>query len=221
MLPLITSMNKRIRLRDAGILIAVSILPILLVAATLFWWEVEMEEQGQYNSIILAAARQHDVPKELIKAVIWRESRFRHDAHGAADERGLMQVTPAAGMDWANSQRQQNFNPNTLFNPRTNINAGTWYLSRALKRWQDADNPIPFALAEYNAGPVHARRWHREIGSLQAEDFMQVMDYPTTKQYILDISERMKMYQNTPSPNPIDFTKDKIIILWEKLRKDS
>ncbi len=211
-------MNKRIKLRDAGILIAVSILPILLVAATLFWWEVELEEQGQYNALILSAARRYEVPKELIKAVIWRESRFQYDAHGAADERGLMQVTPAAGMDWAKSERLKNFNPNDLFNPRTNINAGTWYLGRALKRWQAADNPIPFALGEYNAGPVHARRWSKEIDSLQAEAFLEVMDYPTTKQYILDISERMEIYQQNPSPNPIDFVKDKAAIYWKKLR---
>lgn len=210
-------MNKRIRLRDSGILIAVSILPILLVAATLFWWEVELETQGQYNSIILSAARRYDVPKELIKAVIWRESRFQHDAHGAADERGLMQVTPAAGMDWAKHERQRNFDPDSLFNPHTNIHAGTWYLSRALTRWKKADDPIPFALAEYNAGPIHARRWAKEIGELEAERLLQIMDYPTTRQYILDIIERMQIYRETPSPNPIEFIQDKAAQYWEKL----
>ncbi|MEM6883553.1 MAG: transglycosylase SLT domain-containing protein [Verrucomicrobiota bacterium] len=214
-------MNKRIKLRDAGILIAVSILPILLVAATLLWWEIELEQQGQYNSHILSAARRYDVPKELIKAVIWRESRFRYDAHGAADERGLMQVTPAAGMDWAKHEKLQHFNPDKLFNPQTNIHAGTWYLSRALKRWKDADNPIPFALAEYNAGPVHARRWSKEIDSLQAAALLDVMDYPTTRQYILDISERMEIYRNTPSPDPIEFIKDKASLYWHKFVKNN
>jgi soluble lytic murein transglycosylase len=210
-------MSKRIKLRDAGILIAVSILPILLVAATLFWWEVELEQQGQYNSIILSAARRYDVPKELIKAVIWRESRFKHDAHGAADERGLMQVTPAAGIDWAGYEKLAQFDPDQLFDPRTNIFAGTWYISRGLKRWKEADNPIPFALGEYNAGPVHSRRWSQEITSLQAEEFLNVMDYPTTKQYIADIMKRMEIYQQTPSPNPLEFLQDRLSTLWRQM----
>jgi len=212
-------MSKRIKLRDAGILIVVSILPILLAAATLFWWEVDMEQQGLYNSIILDAARRHDVPRELVKAVIWRESRFKQDAHGAADERGLMQVTPGAGLDWAKHARIENFDANQLFDPRVNIYAGTWYLSRALKRWEKADNPIPFALAEYNAGPVHAKRWAKEVPSLDSNHLLDIMDYPTTKQYILDISERMVMYEENPSPNPIEFARDKIKLFWSGLKK--
>ncbi len=34
-----------------------------------------------------------------------------------------------------------------------------WYLRRAMSHWQQMRDPIPFALAEYNAGPSRAQRW--------------------------------------------------------------
>jgi len=209
-------MKRGIQFRDVGILSAITILPILLVAATLFWCEYEIELQGQYNSVILNAARRYEVPKELIKAVIWRESRFNRDAYGKAKERGLMQVTPAAGLDWAGHEKLDDFEPETLFDPRVNIYAGTWYLSRALERWSEADNPVPFALAEYNAGPVHARRWAKDVSPLKVDGFMKNLDYPTTRQYIHDVTARMEYYRKNPSPDPLEFVRDRFKILWDK-----
>ncbi|MEM6822197.1 MAG: transglycosylase SLT domain-containing protein [Verrucomicrobiota bacterium] len=201
---------------------AITILPILLVAATLFWWEYEIERQGQYNSLILSASRQYQVPRELIKAVIWRESRFTEDAYGKAKERGLMQVTPAAGKDWAKAEKIPNFQPESLYIPNTNVRAGTWYLARALKRWNKADDPVVFALAEYNAGPVHARRWAAPLKqSLKSEAFMDNIDYPTTHKYILDIKERMAFYKASPSPSPWEFVQDRIKIYWNKWKSRS
>jgi len=205
------------QLRNCGLLAAIAILPLVLVGATLFWWELKIEEQGQYSPVILDAARRYGVPKSLIRAVIWRESRFDESAYGAAEERGLMQVTPAAGLDWARSERMEHFDPKNLFDPRTNVFAGTWYLSRALKRWEDADNPLPFALAEYNAGPVHARRWASQSEGLQADAFLAVMDFPTTRQYIQDVTERMAYYQKHPSPSPWEFLQDQLQHLRKRL----
>ncbi|MGF1677704.1 MAG: transglycosylase SLT domain-containing protein [Candidatus Methylacidiphilales bacterium] len=212
-------MAQRIRIRDTFLLLSITIVPILLVAATLFWWEIETDEEGKFHPHILAASRQHRVPKELIKAVIWKESRFNSNAHGGADERGLMQVTPAAGMDWAKAERVENFDPDDLFDVRVNIQAGTWYLARALKRWSEADDPLPFALAEYNAGPVHARRWADAAGRLDSVLFCQKVDFPTTRQYIQDVVQRREYYRLHPAPGPVDFLKDRLGIFIEKLKK--
>lgn len=202
-----------------GVLLAASILPVLLVAATLFWWDFEMEGEGRHNAVILSAARANGVPRELIKAVIWRESRFDASAHGLADERGLMQVTPRAGADWARANQIARFHPDSLFDPHTNIHAGTWYLGRALRRWSSADRPVPFALAEYNAGLVHARRWAEGMDPLQAEAFIERVDFPTTVRYIRDVEERMEFYRLSPSADPLTFLKDRIATMLRTLTR--
>ena len=59
--------------------------------------------------------------------------------------------TDLAAEDWVVGTRRAGFRLEQLWDPRINIEAGAWYLARALRRWEHADDPIPFALAEYNA----------------------------------------------------------------------
>ncbi len=153
---------------------------------------------GKYDATILQAARRNNVPPELIKAVVWRESRFHPDKVGTQGERGLMQITEGAAADWAKSEKIETFVPTDLFDPKTNIEAGTWYLAKALRHWSDKDNPIPFGLAEYNAGRTRVKRWVKDSGrgeSSGVDDLHAAMDFPTTKSYIAAIVSRYDFYR--------------------------
>lgn len=152
----------------------------------------------RYDEDIVAASRSYGVPPELIKAVVWRESRFDPDKAGAHGERGLMQVTEIAARDWAKAERVTTFAPQDLFDPKTNIEVGTWYLSQALMHWSAKDDPAPFALAEYNAGRTRVNRWLRDSGlgaNAGAGDLQQAMDFPYTKSYISAIVGRADYYK--------------------------
>ena len=39
--------------------------------------------------------------------------------------------------------------------------AGTWYLRKLLRRYPRADDPVVYALADYNAGRTHVLRWNK------------------------------------------------------------
>ena len=112
----------------------------------------------QYDALIRSVATEHDLDPMLVKAVVWRESRFDSQKFGSAGERGLMQVTGKAAQEWARENRIENFRVEELFDPKTNLEAGTWYLRRAIEHWANQADPIPFALAEYNAGASRANR---------------------------------------------------------------
>ena len=43
-----------------------------------------------------------------------------------------MQITESAAIDWARAEKIQTFVSSDLFDPKVNIEAGTWYLNRAL-----------------------------------------------------------------------------------------
>lgn len=162
----------------------------------------------RYDTLIAEAARHQGVDPNLVKAVIWRESRFRPDKEGSAGERGLMQITGAAASEWAKSERGGALLPQDLFDPRTNIQAGTWLLGRALRRWQEqgTDNPVPFALAEYNAGQSRVRRWvagagdrdrdpQRPGNQISGGDLEERIGFPGTKQYVADVQQRAEFYR--------------------------
>ena len=156
------------------------------------------ERFSRYDALIAQAAARQGVSPSLVKALIWRETRFQPQRQGAHGERGLMQITEVAAADWVKAQKVETFAPTDLFDPKTNIEIGTWYLGRAMRHWAHKDDPVPFALAEYNAGRTRVKRWERSSGlmpAFTAEDLKAVMDFPLTKQYVASIIERYHHYR--------------------------
>lgn len=148
----------------------------------------------QYDAIINTVATEHRLDPMLVKAVAWRESRF--DAHkvGTTGERGLMQVSAKAANEWAHENKISDFNFDQLFDPKTNIEAGSWYLRRALDHWQNESEPLAFALAEYNAGPSRAQRWVGADG-ITTNQFLDNIDFPITRSYVQSIMKRYAFYK--------------------------
>ena len=146
-------------------------------------------EHNRFNHIIQQAADLYQFPPAIIKAVIWRESRFNPDARGTSWEYGLMQIREAAAHEWALAAGVTGFRTEHLLNPKTNIRAGTWYLKKWSDRAPHADNPLPFALATYNAGPTKAREWAKDTNS-SAELFIEQINYPATRGYVQDILKK-------------------------------
>ena len=150
----------------------------------------------QYDQLIRAIAKEHDLDRMLVKAVIWRESRFDPRKYGGAGERGLMQVSEKAAKEWARQNKIANFRVDQLFDPKTNLEAGTWYLRRAFEHWETQSDPLPFALAEYNAGASRAQRWSGGAGvaDIPVRKFLQNIDFPGTRKYVDSIIARYQFY---------------------------
>src|SRR6266404_5952742 len=140
----------------------------------------------QFDNLIRTVAAEHQLDPMLIKAVVWRESRFDPQKIGTAGERGLMQVSERAANEWARENKIDNFRAEDLFEPKTNLRAGTWYLHRAMQRWEHQPDPLPFALAEYNAGASRAQRWAggSDVTGVSARDFLRNINFPGTRKYI-------------------------------------
>lgn len=191
------------KLRFPGWILPVTILLALLILAA--WLAVGHDENyalqklffraryDRYDDLIEQAARRYGASPSLVKAVIWRESRFQPGMLGTRGERGLMQITEGAARDWAKTGKIETFLPTDLLDPKTNIEAGTWYLSKALQHWTVKDDPVPFALAEYNAGRTRVIGWEKKSGlggGFGAEDLHSVMDFPATRGYVRSIVDR-------------------------------
>jgi len=148
----------------------------------------------QYDKLISAVAAEHQLDPMLVKSVVWRESRFDNQKVGSAGERGLMQVTPKAANEWAHDRKIDNLQLDQLFDPKTNLEAGSWYLKRAIDHWQSESEPLAFALAEYNAGASRAQRWVG-AGGITASQFLGNIDFPATRSYVQSILNRYVFYK--------------------------
>jgi len=150
----------------------------------------------RYDRLIRGVALEHHLDPMLVKAVVWRESRFDAKKRGTRGERGLMQVSERAANEWARENKIADFYVDQLFDPKTNLEAGTWYLHRAVEHWKHEPDPLPFALAEYNAGASRAQRWSRNsVSDTSVRTFLKNIDFPTTRKYVESIIDRYKFYQ--------------------------
>jgi len=156
------------------------------------WYEGRREHR--FDKHILRAANRYQVDPALVKAVIWRESAFNPDSLGKAGEIGLMQIRELAAQEWAEAEKLAFFTHDSLRDPQTNMLAGTWYLSKLLRRYKSTDNPLPYALADYNAGRTHVLRWMKGDGKTNSAVFLTQMDFPGTQKYIRTITERQSVY---------------------------
>jgi soluble lytic murein transglycosylase len=172
----------------------VLVLLLLLAGAGGYWWWYQWRDHSQ-DVPILAAARRYGVEPALVKAVVWRESRFSPGKRGRAGEYGLMQIRPAAASEWARAERIVGFSSDDLLNPATNTLAGTWYLEKLLKRYAQADNPLPFALADYNAGRGNVLKWDRGAAQTNSPAFINQIGFPGTRSYVRSVIQRFEHYR--------------------------
>lgn len=166
------------------------ILTLMAISGMGLIWLFRFElEYHCYRVPILVAAERYRVPPHLIASVIWQETHFQPNRRGLAGEIGLMQILPNSAREWAQAEGITDFKPIMLFDPQTNLLAGTWYLARAMQRWSDRSNPIPYALAEYNAGRSNAIRWNRDA-SPDPDAFVEAIGFPSTRNYVRRILAR-------------------------------
>ena len=163
-------------------------------ASTGYWWWSHQLERSQ-DGPIRAAARRYGVEPALIKAVVWRESRFNPRVRGRAQEIGLMQLMEEAAQEWADTERIPGFVHEHCFDPRTNTLAGTWYVRKWLRRYRQTDNPVPFALADYNAGRGNVIKWNRGAAATNSSLFVQQIGFPATRDYVQQVMARSDKYR--------------------------
>ena len=142
------------------------------------------------------------LPRELVEAVIWQESRGNPNAVSPVGARGLMQVMP----DTARSPGfgVQPVDPESLFDPAVNRQFGEQYLGAMINRYQGDTRR---ALAAYNWGAGNADKWDGDLSRLPKE----------TREYITNIEAKMASTQPTQVAANDGYTLDQLMA--EKARR--
>lgn len=118
------------------------------------------------------AARQHDIDYELLQALIATESGFDAAAVSPKGAVGLMQLMPATAQRYGVAADRKTTLAQKLTDPRTNIRAGSRYLSDLIQLFP---GQIELALAAYNAGEGAVQRAGNQI-----PNFRETQNYVKT-----------------------------------------
>ena len=188
-------------------LVVIFVILTLLLAAYAFnrYWT------HRFDSLIARQAAIYRVDPDLVWSIIYEETYFRQWKIGRDGEIGLMQVTPTVGREWATEtgmrelERQMQTDPQSLLqDPERNIQIGCWYLEKIYEQFQDKPEAEVRMIAAYNAGPSRAVEWSRsqQPGGVQSgAEFINRIDIPSTKAYVLSIMQRYRELKSARSPS--------------------
>src|SRR5205809_641378 len=98
--------RRRNKLRRVADLLSL-LLIVGAIGSAAFIYRRWLYREQRYNKLIEEVATRRSVEKFLIKAVMRQESGFDPYAFSKANAIGLMQVTEAAGRDWAHANGQR------------------------------------------------------------------------------------------------------------------
>ena len=171
------------------------LLLLALVAGAALWLWHQQQLERRFIPQIRAAAKRYSVDPMLVKAVVWRESRFRPSTRGRKGELGLMQIQEVTAQEWADEEGIRSFAHEQCLDPGTNTLAGTFYLGKLLKRYAHTDNPVPYALADYNAGRSNLLKWNKGAASTNSAVFVQQIGFPGTRDYVKSVMRRYALYR--------------------------
>ncbi|MFO0637558.1 MAG: transglycosylase SLT domain-containing protein [Nannocystaceae bacterium] len=129
----------------------------------------ERERIAAVDPWVLAAATRWQLDADLVRAVIWVESRFQPRAKSPAGARGLMQLMPATASGLAQQLRWTRPNP---YDPEFNIHAGSYYLHELLVRY---GGDVTLALAADNAGPGNVDAWRHSGLPPRSLEYVQLV----------------------------------------------
>ena len=96
--------------------------------------------RASYLPHVQAAEARYALPRGLLDALVWTESRYNPRAISKAGAAGLGQLMPGTARDLGVSNR---------FDPAANVFGAAKYLRQMLDKF----GVVPLALAAYNAGP--------------------------------------------------------------------
>ncbi len=153
----------------------------------------------RYDDLIARQAAIYRLDEKLVWSVIYEETYFRAWKIGAADEVGLMQVTPLVAREWAKETGFREFEKQTTDNtveflrePERNIQVGCWYLEKMRENYRGVPAEKAMTLAAYNAGASRVVEWSKDtdVSTLSEPDFIGKINIASTKSYVSSILNR-------------------------------
>lgn len=125
----------------------------------------------------------------ILQAIIKEESHFNQFAKSAVGAVGLMQLMPAT----YNEVVQKHNLPTNLNLETANITAGSLYYT-SLKR--ALGNKDLYAITAYNGGIGSVNNWFSKLIYNDADEFVEQIPYPETKNYVKKVFRTYWMYGN-------------------------
>lgn len=150
-----------------------------------------------YQNEIVTYANKNNIDPFLVAAVIKNESGFKPGAVSPVGAIGMMQIMPETGEWIARQMGLPSYRVQQLYDPKTNIRMGCWYLSEL--KYEFRGNMVLQILA-YNAGRgnthlwMSANGWDYEFGNIANIPYEESRGYVAS--VLHDRDEYYRLYKD-------------------------
>lgn len=150
-----------------------------------------------YQNEIVTYANKNNIDPFLVAAVIKNESGFKPGAVSPVGAIGMMQIMPETGEWIARQMGLSSYRMQQLYDPKTNIRMGCWYLSEL--KYEFRGNMVLQMLA-YNAGRgnthlwMSANGWDYEFGKIANIPYEESRGYVAS--VLHDRDEYYRLYKD-------------------------
>jgi len=156
---------------------------------------LEAAEALEYSRLLLAVTEKYStIDPVFLLAIGIVESRFTAQATSHAAAKGIYQIWPATGR-WLASELGWEYSDAMLYEPEKNTELAACYLDKLFDTYRDPR----LVLAEYNGGPINARRLKNGSHRLAAE----TRDYVVKVMAVHDGLNR-RLDASAPAQNPLE-----------------
>lgn len=155
------------------------------------WFQRKYVYPYVYQEYIYESALEWEIDPTLIISVMHSESKFSVYAESHRGAIGLMQLMPDTAL-WIATQIEDNaFTLDKLYDPKTNIRYGTWYLY-SLKHEFHSNEVL--MLAAYNAGRGNVKKWMEEYGWGWDFGDYEKIPFDETRDYVEKVLRNKRAY---------------------------
>lgn len=145
-----------------------------------------------YQQDIVTYSRRNKVDPFLVAAIIKNESNFEHKAVSGVGAVGLMQIMPETGRWIAGQMGLDEYKDSDLYQTRTNIRMGCWYLGELEHEFK---NNMALVMIAYNAGRGQTHEWMEKNGWDYNFNDIKAIPFPDTREYVSKVlQDRDKYY---------------------------
>ena len=146
----------------------------------------------EHQQDIITYSQKNKVDPFLIAAIIKNESNFNHKAVSKVGAVGLMQIMPETGRWIAEQMGLDNYQDTDLYQTRTNIRMGCWYLGELDHEFK---HNLALVMTAYNAGRGQTHEWMQQYGWDDNFNDLKAIPFPDTREYVQKVlQDRDKYY---------------------------
>ncbi len=163
------------------------ILMFLILISTSFLY---LTRKNKYSNFISTVSDELNLDKNLVKSIIYVESKWVSDAVSNKGAIGLMQILPSTA-EYMNNFYNLNIDNINLKDYETNILIGCYYLKYLKTKFLDDY----LVIASYNAGETVVRSWLKNESYSKDGKKLDNIPYKETKNYLKKVIFNKNLYK--------------------------